>query len=86
MFENVQVAKGDNKIVFSTDNFNDAQRLADILAFKGKTDTLINVHGKTFKVKTIKDRTITLMIEGEFEEFTDSSELVGTRKGGNENE
>ncbi len=68
MFENVQVAKGDNKIVFLTDDFKEAQKLADILAFEGKTNTLINVRGKTFKVKTIKDRTITLMIEGEFEE------------------
>ena len=72
MFENVQVAKGDNKIVFLTDNFKDAQKLAELLAFKGKTETLINIHGKIFKVKAIKDRTITLMIEGEFEELIDS--------------
>ncbi len=69
MLENVQVAKGDNKIVFFTDNFKDAVRLVDILTFKGKTDTVINVHGKNLKVKTIKNKTITLTIEGDFEEL-----------------
>ena len=83
MFENVQIAKGNNKIAFLTDDFKEAQKLVKILDFKGKADTLINIHGKIFKVKAIKDRTITLMIEGEFEEFIDSK-IADLQEGSNE--
>jgi hypothetical protein len=66
---NIQVQKRDNKIVLWGDDFGAISEFAKLLSLK---DTIIRVNGSAYKVKNIKDKTATLQIEGEFEEFKPS--------------
>ena len=67
MLEDVKILKRDDKVLFYTNNFASAKRVLDMLEDYTHANTFFHINGDNYKVKSIRDKTITIEVEGEFE-------------------
>ena len=82
MLENVQVIKRDDKIVFFTDSFESANELTKMLSYEGHADTIVRVNDDIYRIKKLKDKIITVQIEGKFEELKSSQNATSQKRSG----